>query len=485
VVGASISAYAQKAIKILSFNGDTGYIHDSMPEAETMIKEIGEKNGWEITTSSDPAFFTDSDLSKFDVIVFSNNCGTDGPIFTTDEQKSFQQYIRSGGGFVGIHCAGAIWHEIGEFQKWYENLIGTKLIAHPAVQTAKLNIENRNHICTLHLPPDWDLTDEWHQFEYNPRENVNVLITLDESSYSGKEKMNGDHPATWYHEYDGGRSFFTTVGHTIPVYADENYRKIVQGGIKWAAKLDGEYDFSPIKKNLILDLNADKDVVLEDGDKVGKWTNQVSSGPAREFVKRDSGRTVIGSGRPRLKLNSPDIRGHNSLIFHRQELLNHDEDTFDHLITGVGYTWFLIMTPYTQIIGLVDVSAIFGNLKNGANNEGIWGCLTDDNRFWMGSRSGKTFGRFDENNPMILGTDILENNKYYLIMGRMGAGTNEVRIELFINDTNNPVASGQYPPGRESFDGEISRFLIYDRPLSDEEMKIMANKLMVDYNIQN
>ena len=168
-----------------------------------MIKEIGVKNNWEVTTSSDPAFFTESNLSKFDVVVFSNNCGTDGPIFNTDEQKNFQQYIRSGGGFVGIHCAGAIWHEIGEFQKWYEKLIGTKLIAHPHVQPAKLIVEQRNHISTLHLPGDWDLTDEWHQFDYNPRENVNVLITLDESSYSGKEKMNGDHPATWYHEYDG------------------------------------------------------------------------------------------------------------------------------------------------------------------------------------------------------------------------------------------------------------------------------------------
>jgi len=414
LVGCSITALAQNEIKILSFNGDTGFIHDSKPDAETMIKEIGVKNNWEVTTSSDPAFFTESNLSKFDVVVFSNNCGTDGPIFNSDEQKNFQQYIRSGGGFVGIHCAGAIWHEIGEFQKWYEKLIGTKLIAHPHVQPAKLIVEQRYHISTLHLPLDWGLTDEWHQFDYNPRENVNVLITLDESSYTGKEKMNGDHPATWYHEYDGGRSFFTTMGHAVPVYADKNYRKLVEGGIKWAAKLDGIYDFNPIKENLILDLNADKDVVLEDGDRVSKWTNQVTSNPAREFVKRDSGRTISGSGRPRLKLNSPMIRGHNSIIFNRQELVNHNEDAFDHLITGAGYTWFVILTPYTQLIGLEDVSSFFGNLNNGGKYEGIWGCLTDDNQVWIGSRSGKTFGRWDENNPMILANDTLDINHFII-----------------------------------------------------------------------
>lgn len=363
LIGCSVTASAQNEINILSFNGNTGYIHDSKSDAETMVKEICARNNWKITTTSDPAFFTDSNLSKFDVIIFNNNCGTDGPIFEPDEQKCFQKYIRSGGGFVAIHCAGAVWHETGEFKELYEKLVGTKLVAHLSVQKAKLTIENRNHISTLHLPVDWEVTDEWHYFNYNPRENVNVLISLEESSYTGKEKMNGDHPATWYHEYDGGRSFFTTFGHIIETYKDENFRQLVAGGIMWAAKLDGEYDFEPIQKNLMLDLNADKDVVIEDGNKVSKWTNQVASSPANYFVKRDSGRTVSGSGRPGLKINSPDIRGHNTIVFNRQELVNHQEDLFDHLLTGAGYTWFAVLAPYTQLIGLEDVNSFFGNLR--------------------------------------------------------------------------------------------------------------------------
>ncbi|NQT24817.1 ThuA domain-containing protein [candidate division KSB1 bacterium] len=501
----SKAAFSQNKINILNFNGDTGYVHESKAVAVAMIEELGEENDWNITTTSDPAFFTISNLSQFDVIVFNNNCGTDGPIFEPDEQKSFQQFIRSGGGFVAIHCAGAVWHETGDFKEWYEKLVGTRLVAHPSVQKAKLTIENRNHISTLHLPVDWEVTDEWHYFNYNPRENVNVLISLEESSYTGKEKMNGDHPATWYHEYDGGRSFFTTFGHIIETYKDDNFRKIVEGGIKWAAKLDGEYDFEPIQKNLMLDLDANQDVVIEDGNRVSKWTNQVASSLAKHFVKRDSGRTVPGSGRPSLMINSPDIRGHNTLIFNRQELVNDQEDVFDHLLTGSGYTWFAVLAPYTQLIELEDVNSFFGNLRNGDKYEGIWGCLTDGNRPWIGSRSGKTFGRWDVNNPMVLAEDSLETDRYYLIMGRMGAGTGEVTVELFINDAAAPVASSPYPvfsesnaskmvigqerdavnhPGRESFSGEISRFLLYDRPLSAEEMKIMVNKLMLDYNIQ-
>lgn len=496
---------AQSALNILSFNGDTGFVHDSKPLAKQMIVDFGSDNGWTVTNASDPAFFAETELSDFDVVVFSNNCGTKAPIFNPDQQVAFQQYIRAGGGFVGIHCAGAIWHETGDFKEWYEKLIGTVLVAHPPVQSARLTVENRKNISTLHLPIHWNVTDEWHRFEHDPRPNVNVLISLDESSYKGKDKMFGDHPVSWYQEYDGGRSFFTTLGHTTEIYGNENYRNHILGGIKWAAGLGEDYDFRPITTSLVLDLNADTAVLVEDGDRVVQWKNQVASSPSKEFVQRDEGRSMAGSGRPGLKLQVPDIRYHNTIVFNRQELINHEEDAFDHLLTGAGYTWFAVLAPYTQVPGLKDVSSFFGNLRNDGNYEGIWGNLADDNRPWMGSRSGRTFGRWDENNPMIIADEQLEENRYYLLIGRMGNGTGDVPVELFINDVSSPAASGSFPvnptgnsskmaigqerdainhPGRESFDGELSRLLIYDRPLSDAELETMADKLKIDYRIR-
>ncbi len=501
----SMGSYAQDKIRILNFNGDNGYVHDSKSHAESMIKALAEENQWELISSSDPSIFTKTNLSNFDVVVFSNNCGTEEAIFSEKEQKKFQEFIRSGGGFVGIHCAGAIWHETGEFKDWYEKLIGTRLVAHPPVQSARLHVEQRDSECTWHLPPTWEVVDEWHQFSYNPRKNVNVLISVDESSYIGTQKMNGDHPVSWFQHYDGGRSFFTTLGHTVEMYSNKNYRMHIVAGIKWAAGCSQEYDFTPIKRNLLIDLNADRGVSIEDGDRVEKWTNQIITSQLKEFVKRDAGRYDRGSGRPRLKLQVPEIRNHNTIEFHRQELINHEEDAMDHILTGTGYTWFVILSVNHQVPGLKDVSSFFGNLKNGGNFEGIWGNLTDDNRVWIGSRNGKTFGRWDENNPMVVAENSLETNRYYLICGRMADGTGDVDIELFINDVNKPVASGKYPvhwetnasklaigqerdatnhPGRESFDGEISRFLLYDRPLSDGEMEVMANKLLIDYNIK-
>ena len=240
---------------------------------------------------------------------------------------------------------------------------------------------------------------------------------------------------------------------------------------------------------------------MEDDDRVVKWANQVASFAAQDFVKQDQGRAEPGSGRPTLKKSVPAIGGHNALIFRRQELVNHNEDAFDHLITGNGYTWFAVMTVYEQVVQLKDVNSFFGNLRNSGNYEGIWGNVTDDNRVWIGSRNGITFGRWDKNNPMVTAPEALRKNRYYVVAGRMGAGTGEVQIEVFINQPK-PVASKPFPvnptanssklaigqerdatnhPGRESFDGELARFLIYERPLTDRELAQTLSNLKKKY----
>ena len=259
-----------------------------------------------------------------------------------------------------------------------------------------------------------------------------------------------------------------------------------------------------VEPGLILDLDAEKGVHLEDGDRVAKWTNQVARFKARDFVKRDEGRAEPGSGRPTLKEAVEASGGRATLVFRRQELINHDEDAFDHLITGDGYTWFAVVCLYKQVVQLKDVNSFFGNLKNGGNFEGIWGNVTDDNRLWIGSRNGITFGRWDENNPMVLAPQRLETNRFYVLAGRIGAGTSEVTIEAFINDAK-PAASKPFPvnpransskfaigqerdatnhPGQESFDGEIARFLVYERPLTDRELHQTMQQLKTTYKIE-
>lgn len=243
-------------------------------------------------------------------------------------------------------------------------------------------------------------------------------------------------------------------------------------------------------EGLILDLDAAKGLSLENGDKVAAWRSEVGKIPPKDFVKRDEGRKDPGSGMPTLRKSVPELGGKAALVFLQQELCCLDEDFFDDLITGKGNTWIAVIAVHDQRVGLKDVNSFFGNLRNGEKYEGLWGCLNDDNSLWWGGRNGLTFGRFDVNNPQVIGPK-LENGKFHLVAGRMASGQGTVPVELFVGGDVKPVAKADFPvnpdanpsrmtvgqerdaiqhPGVESFDGEIARFLIWRRPLTDAEL---------------
>jgi len=251
---------------------------------------------------------------------------------------------------------------------------------------------------------------------------------------------------------------------------------------------------------LILDLDAARGVTVVEGGKVVSWQNQIASSPAKEFILQDKGRKEAGSGCPTLRKNIPSLQQHPSLVFRQQELVCMDEDVFDSLTTGHGHTWMAIIAVHEQRAGLKDVNSFFGNLRNGGKYEGVWGCLNDDNTLWWGTRNGITFGRFDGNNPRMLGPK-LETDQFYLVAGRMGAGKGTVALELFVNVAKahatvpfpvNPMANpsrmavGQERdaiehPGHESFDGEIARFLIWNHPLDDDALRKTMDDLRKKY----
>ncbi len=254
-------------------------------------------------------------------------------------------------------------------------------------------------------------------------------------------------------------------------------------------------------KGLVLDLDAAKGVTLEDGNKVSAWTNQAPDTKAKSFVSRNQGRTEAGSGRPELRAGAAEIAGKPALIFRQQELTCADEDTFDGLTTGKGHTWLALIAVYPQRAGLKDVNSFFGNLRNGGNYEGVWGCLNDDNTPWYGARNGISFGRFDTNNPQLRGPR-LEPGSFHFLAGRLAAGTGIQRLEFFV-DGSRPAASADFPvnpkanpsrmsvgqerdaiehPGVESFDGEIARLLIWERPLSDAELDAALKALESVYH---
>jgi type 1 glutamine amidotransferase len=116
---------------------------------------------------------------------------------------------------------------------WYGGLVGAWFADHPPLQPGTVRVENPAEPSTAHLPAAWTRSDEWYNLRRNPRPDVTVLLTADESSYTGGTM--GDHPITWRHEYGGGRSWYTALGHASDAYADPAFTQLLLGGVRYAA----------------------------------------------------------------------------------------------------------------------------------------------------------------------------------------------------------------------------------------------------------
>jgi cytochrome c len=192
---------------------------------------LGADHGFAVDSTEDAARFTDTELARYKVVVFLS---TTGDILDPGQKAAFERYIRSGGGFVGIHSASDT-----EYQwAWYGRLVGAYFASHPVIQRATVRIEDPSHPSTKGLPAAWERTDEWYNFRSNPRGAAHILATVDETTYSGG-KMGADHPIAWCQQIDGGRSWYTAMGHTSESYAEPLYRLHLLGGIESAAGVAG------------------------------------------------------------------------------------------------------------------------------------------------------------------------------------------------------------------------------------------------------
>ncbi|WP_182876315.1 ThuA domain-containing protein [Microbispora sp. H10670] len=215
------------AFKVLVFSKTAAFRHDSIPAGIQAIRELGAANDFAVDATEDANAFTSGNLAQYKAVVFLS---TTGDVLNATQQTAFQSYVDGGGGYVGVHSASDTEYD----WPYYGQLMGAWFKDHPAIQQATLKEEDRAHAATAHLGQTWTRTDEWYNYRTNPRANVHVLQSLNESSYSGGNM--GDHPVTWCHPQASGRSFYTGLGHTQESYADSNFRTLLLGGIRYAAK---------------------------------------------------------------------------------------------------------------------------------------------------------------------------------------------------------------------------------------------------------
>ncbi|MEU0213449.1 ThuA domain-containing protein [Streptomyces canus] len=212
--------------RVLVFSKTAGFRHDSIPDGVAAVKQLGETGGFTVDATEDANAFTSKNLRRYDAVVFLS---TTGDVLDSTQQRAFEGYIRQGGGYVGIHAAADTEYDWA----FYGGLAGAYFQSHPAIQPATVVAEDRAHPSTSGLPPTWNRTDEWYNYRSNPRDRAHVLASLDESSYTGGT-MNGDHPIAWCQDYQGGRAFYTGLGHTKESYTEPAFLGHVLGGIRYA-----------------------------------------------------------------------------------------------------------------------------------------------------------------------------------------------------------------------------------------------------------
>jgi type 1 glutamine amidotransferase len=223
---------AEPRVLVYQKNGE-GFVHDNLAASAAAIQEMGKQHGFDVDVSTNAAVFTDANLKKYRVLVFANS---NNEAFESDEQRAaFQRFIRGGGGFMGIHSS------TGSERHWayFQQVQGARFLRHSPLQKFTINVLDSKHPSTAHLTIIWAWEDECYFFT-NINPGIKVLLAADTRSLKDPKlgmapgrKLNGVSPLAWCHEFDGGRVFYTSLGHKIEYYSDPAFRKHLLGGICW------------------------------------------------------------------------------------------------------------------------------------------------------------------------------------------------------------------------------------------------------------
>jgi len=236
--GVLLTGCKKKSGDILVFSKTEGFRHESIAAGIDMFNKLGAENDVNIVATEDATYFKEENLKNFKVVVFLN---TTGDCLNDEQQYEFKRFIQAGGGFLGVHSAADTEYD----WPWYNGLVGAYFNGHPNnpnVLDASIDLIDKTHISCQHLPERWDRTDEWYNYK-QIHEGIIPVLNLDESSYEGG--TNGDnHPIAWYHEYDGGRAYYTGGGHTNESYAEEHFVKHIWGAVEYCMGDGKPVDFT-------------------------------------------------------------------------------------------------------------------------------------------------------------------------------------------------------------------------------------------------
>jgi len=230
-----------KKVNVLVYtkNGK-GYVHQNIAAASAAIQILGKQHGFTVKVSDNPSEFTEANLKNYQVLIFNN---TNNDVFDNDDQRvAFMRYVQAGGGFVGLHSATGTERN----WVWFKRLIGATFQRHAKHQPFTEIVIDNNHPSTAGLPHTWKRDDEcYYVKEVNPDLHVLVVHDLASVADTGKPVFYGStFPSVWCHEFDGGRQWYTSLGHDSATYSEPVFQQHILGGIQWVIGNNKPLDYS-------------------------------------------------------------------------------------------------------------------------------------------------------------------------------------------------------------------------------------------------
>ncbi len=259
--------------RLLLVTDSGGFVHDSVGLAEEVLKDIGPKNGFDVSCyryTRDPNLktkvkdkagketemlvlnkYSESFRARTGLTVGTENCGrvnketlkkfdivlffTTGTPLNKEELVDLEEWVKAGGAFAGTHCATDTL-----YNTTYGGLVGGYFDGHPWHQKIKIKVEDPKHAAAAGFMDGAEITDEIYQFRDAPysREKLHIILSVDNSSIDVKKgkRKDQDYAIAWCQDYGKGRSFYTSLGHRKEVWNDERFRQHLLGGLKWAVR---------------------------------------------------------------------------------------------------------------------------------------------------------------------------------------------------------------------------------------------------------
>jgi cytochrome c len=224
----SFNAIVDDKPRVLVFTKTEGFRHSSIDPGKAAIKKMADEKGFDVDFTEDATLFVTNNLRKYNAVIWLN---TTGDVLNNEQQAEFERYIQAGGGYLGVHAAADCEYE----WLWYGKLAGAYFLDHPNpdnVQKGKFYVVEKNHWATKGMPDEFERSDEFYSFkQIDP--SIKVLVKIDEKSYRGG-KNGDDHPMSWYHDFDGGRAFYTAMGHTDETFSEPLFLNHIWAGLQYS-----------------------------------------------------------------------------------------------------------------------------------------------------------------------------------------------------------------------------------------------------------